>query len=74
MQNNLVKVSITGAAKLLGLESGSTSSHESYQSPVRAAVHGRLLAYIQTSGKPGKVTVQLSSPGLITKTVVLTVK
>jgi beta-galactosidase len=71
---NVVTVSVTGAAKLLGLESGSTSSHEGYQSPVRASVHGRLLAYIQTSGKPGKITVQVSSPGLKTSTVVLTVK
>lgn len=71
---NVVTVSVAGAAKLLGLESGSTSSHEGYQSPVRAAVHGRLLAYIQAIGKPGKVTVQVSSPGLKTSTIVLTVK
>jgi beta-galactosidase len=71
---NVVTVSVTGAARLLGLESGSTSSHEGYQSPIRTTVHGRLLAYIQTNGKQGKVTVQLSSPGLKTATVVLTVK
>ena len=71
---NVVTVSVTGAAKLLGLESGSTSSHEGYQSSVRTTVHGRLLAYIQTDGKQGKVTVKLSSPGLKTAIVVLTVK
>lgn len=71
---NQVKVTIIGPAKLLGMESGSTSSHEDYQSPIRAAVKGRLLAYVQTTGKPGKVTVQLSSAGLKTSTIFLTIR
>jgi beta-galactosidase len=41
---------------------------------VRHALHGRLLAYIQTTGKPGKVLVQFSAPGLKSTSVTLTVK
>jgi len=69
-----ITVSITGAAKLLGLESGSTSSHENYQSNKRKALHGRLLAYIQTTGKPGKVQVQFSAGNLKSSAVTLTIK
>jgi hypothetical protein len=69
-----VTVSIKGAAKLLGLESGSTSSHENYQSDKRKAIHGRLLAYVQTTGKPGKVRVQFSAGSLKSSTVTLTIK
>lgn len=69
-----VTVSITGPAKLLGLESGSTSSHENYQANQRKALHGRLLAYIQTNGTPGKVQVQFSSGRLKSSTITLTVR
>jgi beta-galactosidase/beta-glucuronidase len=72
--DNEVTVSITGAAKLLGLESGSTTSHENYQANIRKALNGRLLAYIQTAGKPGIVTVQFSAPGLKSTSITLTVK
>lgn len=69
-----ITVSITGPAKLLGLESGSTSSHENYQSDKRKALHGRLLAYIQTTGKPGKVQVLFSAGNLKSSAVTLTIK
>lgn len=69
-----VTVNITGPAKLLGLESGSTTSHENYQANHRKALHGRLLAYIQTNGTPGKVNVQFSAGKLKPSTVTLIVK
>jgi beta-galactosidase len=72
--NDEVKVSVTGPAKLLGLESGSTDSHENYQADQRKALHGRLLAYIQTTGKPGSVRVMLSAAKLKSSTITLTVK
>jgi len=71
---NEITVTINGAAKLLGLESGSNTSHESYRSSTRHALNGKLLAYIQTTGKPGKVLVQFSAPGLKSTSVTLTVK
>ncbi|WP_121811155.1 sugar-binding domain-containing protein [Mucilaginibacter kameinonensis] len=69
-----ITISVTGPAKLLGLESGSASSHENYQSNQRKALHGRLLAYVQTTGKPGKVQVQVRAGSLKLSTVILTVK
>jgi beta-galactosidase/beta-glucuronidase len=61
---NEIQVTVSGPAKLLGLESGSNTSHESYQSDKRAALNGHILAYVQTSGKAGTVNVQITSPGL----------
>jgi hypothetical protein len=71
---NDVSVNISGPAELLGLESGSTTSHESYQANHRKILHGRLIAYIQTSGKPGNISVHFSAIGLKPKSVTLTVK
>ncbi len=61
---NEVTVAVTGPARLLGLESGSTSSHEDYKANKRKALHGKLLAYIMADQDPAKVSVDISSPGL----------
>jgi beta-galactosidase/beta-glucuronidase len=61
---NEIQVMVNGPARLLGLESGSTNSHESYQANTRAALNGQLLAYIQTDGRPGSVNIKITSAGL----------
>jgi len=71
---NDISVNISGDAKLLGLESGSTASHESYQANHRQALHGRLIANIQPGRKAGKITVSFNSSGLKPATVILSVK
>ena len=71
---NEIQVTVDGPSHLLGLESGSTSSHESYQANSREALNGRLLAYIQTDGKPGLVNVTITSAGLKPVTLHLTIK
>lgn len=71
---NNIEVTVTGPAKLLGLESGDLASHESYQSNFRKTYKGKLLAYIQSQGKPGEVKVTFSSPGLTAKTITYTSK
>ncbi len=71
---NDINVKISGGAKLLGLESGSTTSHESYQADHRQALNGKLMAYIQTDGKPGKVTVSFTAKDLKPALITLSVK
>ncbi|MDT3405470.1 sugar-binding domain-containing protein [Mucilaginibacter terrae] len=68
---NEILVEVTGNGKLLGLESGSNDSHESYQSNKRRAVRGRLLAFVQLSGNTGQTEVKISAPGLQSKTIIL---
>lgn len=61
---NEITVSITGPATLLGLESGSSVSHEDYKSNKRKVFHGKLLAYIQSQQKHGAIKVTVTAAGL----------
>ena len=61
---NEVSITVEGPAKLLALESGDLTSHEDYRSNKRKVFNGRLLAYVQSMGKPGIVRIIVSSPGI----------
>ncbi|MFT3933525.1 MAG: glycoside hydrolase family 2 TIM barrel-domain containing protein [Chitinophagaceae bacterium] len=66
---NEITIDIDGPAKLLGLENGSSTSHEDYKSNKHKTLHGKLLAYIQSTQKPGAVKIKISSPGLPAQTL-----
>ena len=55
---------VDGPARLLGLESGDHTSHESYQSPSRRAYHGKVLGYVQSTEEGGTVTITVTAEGL----------
>ena len=60
---NEITVNVQGNAQQLGMETGSSTSHEDYRSNKRKAYEGRLVVYLRHEGnKP--VTVEISSPGL----------
>jgi len=69
-----VSVQITGPAKLIGLESGDLSSHESYQAKKRRTYKGQLRGYIQTNGQEGDIEVKVSSPVLPSKEILVLYK
>jgi len=69
-----ITVEIEGEAKLLGLESGDLASHEDYKSPIRKTFNGRLLAYVELSGKQEAIKVRFSSPGISPAIVTLNPK
>lgn len=62
--DNEATVTITGKATLLGLESGSDTSHEDYKANKRKALHGKLVAYILNKPGTQPVTITISSAGL----------
>lgn len=64
---------IDGPGKLIGLESGSLTSHEDYKSNKRRVLRGKLLAYIQAS-KPGIIKVTVSANGFESKSINIQVK
>ena len=66
-----ITISLTGNAVLLGLESGSNTSHEDYKSNKRKALHGRLIAYVQVNNNAKNAEAVISSPGLQSKKVKL---
>lgn len=69
--NNEISINIEGPAELLGLESGSSTSHEDYKAGKRKAFNGKLLAYIQSKPKNGVIKLTITSPGLETKIIEL---
>ena len=68
---NEITVSIKGNTVLLGLESGSSSSHEDYKGNKRKALHGRLIAYVRLENNTGNTTIEFSSTGLQSQKMIL---
>ncbi|KAA6319343.1 hypothetical protein EZS27_030749, partial [termite gut metagenome] len=64
LSDNEVTCHIAGPAKLLGLEAGNMADMTDYTDNKQRVLHGRFIAYIQTSGKEGEIKVQFSSPWL----------
>lgn len=69
--DNEVTCKIEGPARLLGLEGSDNSDMSDYTDNRHRAYHGRLLAYIQTTGQKGEIRVKLTSPLLKGTEVVL---
>ncbi len=55
---------ISGPARLLGLESASNTDMSGYRDNIHRVYNGRMLAYIQTTGQSGEVSVIFSAPWL----------
>ena len=72
--DNDVTCQIEGPARLLGLEGSNNSDMSDYTDNHHRAFHGRLLAYIQTTGEKGEIRVKLTSPLLKGTEVVLKVE
>ena len=65
-----VALTLTGPARLLGIESGDLASHEPYAAPHHRTYQGHLRVYVQATG-PGAIRVALAAPGLAGQTVEL---
>lgn len=60
--DNEITCRIEGPARLLGLEGSDNGDMTDYTDNRHRAYHGRLLAYVQTTGSEGAATVRFSSP------------
>ena len=56
--------SVTGPARLLGLENGCLSRPENYEAGQRTVFQGRLLACVQSTHTPGRISLTMTAPGL----------
>jgi beta-galactosidase len=61
---NAVTFDLTGAASLIGVDSGNPASHEDYKSNTRRAYHGLCLGIIQAARQPGRIRVTARADGL----------
>lgn len=69
---NRVRVTVEGAARLVGLDNGDSTDYDSYKGDNRKLFSGKLLAIIQATLEPGEVTVDIKSDGLWGKQLVFT--
>ena len=60
--DNNITCTIEGPVRLLGLEGSDNSDMGDYTDNRQRAYHGRLLAYVQTTGEPGVARVRFTSP------------
>jgi len=59
-----ITCTITGSAKLLGLENSNPRDTTQYKTNKRSAFKGKLVAYIQAGDKVGPLKITFTSPGL----------
>ena len=69
--NNRVDVSVTGAARLVGLDNGDSTDFDQYKGTSRRLFSGKLLAMIKATDKTGDIELTISSEGLKSYTKVL---
>lgn len=69
-----VTCTISGPARLLGLESANNTDMTNYRDNIHRVYNGKMIAYIQTTGKPGEVNVSFSAAWLKSAKVRLSVE
>jgi beta-galactosidase len=70
--DNELTFDVEGEGKLIGVDNGNPSSHESYKSNRRKAFNGLCLAIVQSTATPGRVRVTATSPSLKSDAVAIT--
>lgn len=61
---NLIRVEVSGAGRLVGLDNGDSTDYDSYKGNNRRLFSGKLLAMIESTLEPGEITVRAYSEGL----------
>ena len=64
ISDNEITCQIYGPAELLGLEASDNQDMTDYTDNKQRAFHGKILAYIQSTGENGNIKVRFSSPWL----------
>ncbi len=61
---NLVRFTVKGPGRILGVGNGDSSSHEPDKDNQRSAFHGLCMVLVQTTGEPGEIVLTAQSDGL----------
>ena len=61
---NCIRVEVSGAGRLVGLDNGDSTDYDSYKGDNRRLFSGKLLAMIESTLEPGEITVRAYSEGL----------
>jgi beta-galactosidase len=69
--SNMVRFNVSGPGKLLGVGNGDPSCDELDKAEQRSAFNGLCMAIVQSIRIPGPITVQASSPGLESTSILI---
>jgi beta-galactosidase len=69
--NSDVTFTVKGPGKIVAVDSGDNSSHESFQTAGRRAYQGRCFAIIRATASSGRIELSASSPGLTSGSVTI---
>lgn len=69
--DNVVKFTVMGAGKLIGVGNGDPTDHESDRGTVRKAFGGYCMALVQSANAPGTLSVKAESAGLTAASVTI---
>lgn len=61
---NRIRVEVSGAGRLVGLDNGDSTDYDSYKGDNRRLFSGKLIAMIESTLEPGEITVSAYSEGL----------
>lgn len=65
--NNRVRVQVTGAGRLIGLDNGDSTDYDPYKGVSRRLFSGKLMAVVAATLEPGPIRIEVSSVGLDTQ-------
>lgn len=70
--NNRVRVEVSGAGRLVGLDNGDSTDYDQYKGISRRMFSGKLLAIIAAKTEPGEIHIRAVSPQLASAEMTLT--
>lgn len=72
--DKLIKFSASEKGKIIAVDNGNVSSHESYQGLERHTYNGKCIAIVQAKSTSGQITIQANSPELKSGSVTIEIK
>ena len=67
--NNRIQFEVSGPGKIVGVDNGDPTSHESFKAEQRKSFNGKALLIVQSTEETGEITVTATSEGLPTQTI-----
>lgn len=68
---NMVEFELEGPGKIIAVDNGDPTSHESFKAKHRKAFYGKCLVVVQSTGEPGVITLKAKSEGLTPSTLTI---
>ncbi len=72
--DNLIHFNISGAGKIVGVDNGLQTDHDSFKANEKKAFNGMCLVIVQSNDKTGKITLRVTSDNLIEASISIETK